>query len=275
MRQADYVASKSEVISSNPDFVSLSALLQEASSVKLEAAQLGVMALNRDELLSRFRRYFASGKRLPALIIADALINLVIPPCFWHHHLSKQDYSINQKFDLMVYDLRWMRRHHAEHWKSVRYGRYKQLWAHSEPTFHHAAEFAFFQGKRAAWEIVRSLSMSDAQQFDCVRLRSAPIVRRSDETSSKRDKIFAALQLDMDAVRRTKTFTDDDAKKALLRRHALWLCYRMTDGSPSVVAIRYEQLTGENISRQVAAKQIEKIKAILCEHDLTISGKKR
>ena len=49
---------------------------------------------------------------------------------------------------------------------------------------------------------------------------------------------------------------DDDAAASLLRRERLWSCSQMFGDSPTEVAKRYEQMTGEPIARNVVAKQL-------------------
>jgi hypothetical protein len=71
------------------------------------------------------------------------------------------------------------------------------------------------------------------------------------------------LHEELRTTRRTRAFTDNDANAALMRRLALWLFSRMTDGSPTQTALRYAQMTGQEISRRAAAKQPYKVKEVL------------
>lgn len=260
----------SPVARSISGFRPLAPLLQTIALERLNAARLRVADFGRDELVNRFRSAFGNGKRLTALIMADELTAREIPPAFRHLHLEGAEYSLDQRFDLLVFDLRWLRSWYPEHAKIVRYQRCKTLLTGSDRLFHREAEYAFYQGKRPMWKIVSSLSLTQQQQFDCCVLRSAPIKKRMEATQAIRDRVFEALRDDLRTVRRTKSFTNDNAEAALSRRHALWLCSRMTDGSPTETAARYTQLTGEQITRQAAARQLEKVREVLKKTKMTL-----
>ncbi|WP_211454442.1 hypothetical protein [Collimonas antrihumi] len=237
-------------------FVPLAQILQAQSPEKLAAARARAATFDRAVLIDKFRAAFAGGKRVVAFVLADELSKRGLPPCFRHHHLSATTYSTNQEFDLMAFDLRWLRREYPDHVRAVKFKRCRALFVGSESGFHREAEFAFYGGVRAAWKLVKSFCLTEEQQLDCFWLRSAPIAKRLETAHAMRDKVFKALQGDLQATRRTKTFTDDDAKAALLRRHRLWVCRGHTTGGPSEIAKKYKQLTGEEISRQIVSRQL-------------------
>lgn len=257
------------------EFRPLAPLLHAVSPDKLAVARRQVAELGRIRLIDGYRTAFANGRRVAAFILAEELTKRGIPPCFRLDHRAPPPATHEQKFDLFLADLRWLRRRYPEHVKSVRYMRYRELFAFSESAFHRAAEYVFYEGKRPAWKITGSLSLDQRQQWECVWLRSAPIKKHDAATQAMRDRVFKALQDDLRTVRRTSAFSDDDANATLLRRHALWLCSRMTDGSPAETAIRYTQMRGQPITRQAAAKQLEKVREILNEKRVTASNKKR
>lgn len=244
-------------------FQPIGSLLKLTDSNKLAEAQRQAAGFGRERLIDGYRVAFANGRRVAAFVLSDELTTRGIPPAFWHSHQSNTSHSLNQKFDLLVSDLRWLRRWYPEHTKLIRYDRYRSLFTKWEPAFHRAAEYAFYQGKRPVWKIVGSLSLQERQQFDCRLLRAAPIAKRDAKTQALREQVFKTLQDDLRTVRRTTAFTDADAEKALMRRHALWICSRMTGGSPTEIAARYTQMTGQQITRQVTGKQVEKILEIL------------
>ena len=256
-------------------FRPLSLQLQTIPLETLEEARRRAAGRDRDELLDKFRNAFAGGKLLAAFILADELIAREIPPCMWHHHLSSTDYSLDQRYLMTVADFRWLRSWHLEHVKRVRYQQYQLLFSPHEPAFHRAAEYVFYQGQRPPWKIVASLSLDERQQWSCARLRSEPVKRRHAETQAMRERVFQALQDDLRTVRRTATFDDNDAQTSLLRRFNLWLCARMTGGSPTETALRFLQMTGQEISRQAAAMQLYKIAGTLVEKSIMANKKKR
>lgn len=219
--------------------------------------------LDRAKLLTAYDRAFTSGQRAAFFMLSDELTTRGIPPIFRYSCLLAEECSVNQQFDLLMADMRWLRCWYPDHFQSIRYKRYQLLFGRDEKMFHRAAEYVFFQGQRPLWKITASMSLSQRQQSDCIILAAAPIKRQRKATQARQEAVFKALQNDLQNVRRTKSFTDEEAQAALIRRHALWLCWRMTEGSPSETARRYQQMTGQEITRQAAAKQLEKIHRIL------------
>ena len=250
-------------------FTPLALLLQAITPAGLAAARVKVAAFERDELVGRFRSAFHSGKRVASLLYADGLISQGIPPAFWHDHQSRTDYSLEQRFDLFVHDVRWRRLAYPSPDSAVRYKRCKLMLTGPERDFWREAEFAFFAGRRPAWKIVGSLSLSAQQQTDCWWLRSTPVARRLQAVTAKRDQVFAALSEDLIHVRRTVAFTEDDANALLLRRHQLWVCGAMAGRKPTETAARFLQMTGQTISRQLAAKHLEKVDGVLRKIEMT------
>lgn len=216
------------------------------------------------DLIQRYRAAFADGKRLVAGIMAAELIERGTPPCFWHAVLALNDPTLDQRADLVLTDLAWLRRWYPDHAGAVRYRRGKVLLTGSEALFRREAEFAFYQGRRPAWKLVGSMSMTERQQWDSVYLRSTPIRRHAELTDALSADVRLALSNDLQTARRTAVFTDADARASLERRHALWRCARMVKAMrPTEIAARYQQMTGMTITRQAAAKQLEKVRAVL------------
>jgi hypothetical protein len=240
-------------------FQPIAALLKEVAPDKLNDVRLRVASLERNELLGRFQYAFGARKRVGSLLLADELIQRGIPPCFWHTAALPDELTLEQKYDLMMFDLRWLRRWHLDHVKKVRYGRYRDLLMSSEAGFHRAADFAFYVGRRPAWKIVGSLSLNDRQQWDCVWLRSTPIKRRHAAIQTMQGGVFDALEADLQRVRLTSAFTSGDVEIALARRRAIWVCGQMEDNKPTATAMRYRQMTGIKITRQTVEKQLRKI----------------
>lgn len=240
-------------------FRPIAALLKEVAPEKLNDVRLRVAPLDRNELLGRFRYAFGARKRTASLLLADELIQRGIPPCFWHTTALPDELTLEEKYDLMVFDLRWLRRWHLDHVKKVRYGRYRDLLLSLEAGFHRASDFAFYAGKRPAWKIVGSLSLTDRQQWDCAWLRSAPIKRRQAAIHAMQPNAFDALEADLRRVRLTSSFTSTDLNVALARRKAIWVCGQMEGSKPTATATRYWQMTGVEITRQTVEKQLRKI----------------
>jgi hypothetical protein len=247
-------------------YTPFSSLLHAVTPDTLDEARRRAAKLGRADLIQRYRAAFADGRRLVAYVMAGELIERGIPPCFWHELLALDNASVNQRADLVLIDLAWLRRWHLDHASAVRYQRGKALLTGTDAVFHREAGFAFYEGKRPAWKIVGSLSMTERQQWESAYLRSTPVKRETEATAILSERVRLALHDDLKVIHRTDTFTDADAQVSLARRHALWRCSRMVkSGSPTEIAAGYMQLTGIPITRQTAAKQLEKVRAVLRE----------
>jgi len=257
------MTSTSPATASASGFVPLSRLLQTVSPEGLDAARQRVAELDRQTLLNKFSEAFMRHKRLAAFVMSEELTARGIPPCFRHSHLSATNYTINQKFDLLVFDLRWLRRMYLEHKRQIRYKRCKLMFTGRDREFHSEVEYAFYNGTRAAWKIVKTLRLTEKQQLDCFWLHSAPIAKRIQGVKDARDRIFGVLQDDLRAARRTKSFTEEDAKATLFRRHRLWLCRGYTNGSPVAIMEKYAQLTGTAITPQIVSRQLVIVDEVL------------
>jgi hypothetical protein len=251
-------------------FASLASLLHAVAPEKLEEARRRMVMQNRGELLRRYRAAHIAGRRVTAFLMGEALVRDGVPPFVWHDGLTLDGLTVNQRYDLFLADLMWMRRWYRDHDKVVRYRRCKVMLAGGDHLFHGEAEFAFYGGRRPAWKLVGSLSLTERQQWDCAWLRSAPIKKRAAATDAVSDRVFKALQDDVRMVRRTATFGEADALATLHRRHTLWRCSRMVGtASPTEIAARFEQMTGTPITRQAVAQQLEKVRTALSKIEVT------
>jgi hypothetical protein len=242
----------------------LASLLRDTSPDTLNEVRRRVARLDRAELIQRYRAAYTDGKRLIAYVVAGELIERGVPPFSWHEVLALEAATLAQREVLTLADLAWLRRWHPGHADAVRYRRYKLLLAGSDAAFLREAAFLFYEGKRPAWKIVGTMSMTASQEWDCAYLRSTPLKREATATGILSKRVYQALRDDLRTIHRTATFTDDDAQASLARRHALWCCSRMVKGgSPTEIAARYLQLTGTPITRQAAANQLEKVRAVL------------
>jgi hypothetical protein len=245
-------------------YASLASLLRDAPPDTLNEVRRRVARLDRTDLIERYRTAYADGKRLVAYVMAGQLIERGIPPCFWHEALALDDTTLAQRELLTLADLAWLRRWHPDHASVVRYQRGKALLTGSETVFHREAGFQFYQGQRPAWKIVGTMSMTERQQWSSAYLRSTPIKREAEATAVLSRRVHQALHDELRTTRRTAAFGKVEAAATLARRHALWRCSRMVkDGSPTEIAARYLQLTGTPITRQAAANQLKKVRAVL------------
>lgn len=266
-KDADDVAPQRAVIPALPvgsAYAPLAPLLRATRPDVLGEARRRIAGLGRPELTRRYRSAYAEGKRLVAYLMAYELIERGIPPCFWHEPLALDDASVSQRADLVLADLAWLRRWHPDHVSAIRYKRGRALLTGSESVFIRETEFAFYQGKRPHWRIVSSMSMTERQQWEAAYLRSTPIKKAAEVTRVLRPRVQRALRDDLRTTRRTTAYGDVEAAATLDRRIALWDCSRIVKGdSPTEIAMRYQQMTGIQITRQAVAKQLEKVCVVL------------
>lgn len=260
-------------------FVPLAPLLRAVSYEKLDSARRRIARFDLDDLIQRYRAAFASIKPATAtasrvlwFLLSEELTRRKVVPWMRHHHLSTTEYSLNQRFALMVADLRYVRSAFPDHARVVKHRRCMALFSGTDSAFHSEAAYCFFEGSRAAWKVCKSLGLTEEQQLVCMWLHSAPIEKRIKAAQSMRDRVFQLLQANLRATRRTKTFTDADAAATLRRRHRLWLCRVRTPGSAADIAKAYETLTGQKISRQVVSRQLQLVDEVIKKGQLEMSS---
>ncbi|MBZ2207671.1 hypothetical protein [Massilia soli] len=208
-------------------YTPFSSLWNAVTPDALDEARRRVTKLGRADLIRRYRTAFTDGRRLTAYVLAGELVERGVPPCFWHEMLALDRCSVNQRADLAFTDLAWLRRWHPGHASAVRYQRGKALLIGTDAVFHREAGFAIFEGKRPAWKIVGSLSMTERQQWESAYLRSTPTKSEAEATAILSERVQLALLDDLRTTRRTATFGEAESATTLARRHALWRCSRM------------------------------------------------
>lgn len=251
------------------DFTPLAALLRPVAPDELDRARQRLKVASREQLIIGFRNAFTKGKRVLAYLIAEQLVELYVPPCFWHEQLEWDGASLNERYDLYVADLLWLRRWHRRHAQQLRYIRYRLLLTGFDTAFYREADYAFWAGRRPAWQLIKSLSLTVSQQWECAWLRSTPVQKKSASIDADSARVLDLLRADLGAARRTAAYGEAEAEATLRRRHAIWRCWRIEgSGSPTAIAARYEQLTGEPISRQLVANHLVKIRSSLKQKEM-------
>jgi hypothetical protein len=255
----------------HPDegFVPLAPLLGVTAAGALDEARRRIAKLDRADLIARYRMAYVGSKLLAAYLMAEELIERGTPPCFWHETLALGGSNLAQRRILVLGDLAWLRRWYPDHDNVVRYQRSKALLTGPESTFLRESEFAFYEGKRPAWQLVKSLSMTERQQWDAAYLRSAAIKKQAAATEAMSKYVLDALRGNLSRTRRV-SFGLAEALASANRQYALWLCSRMVkSGTPTEIATRYLQLTGSPVARWTVAKQLAKVRATLREKGIT------
>lgn len=243
-------------------FSPLSALLRAEDADKLSSIIRAVANCDRFELVDRLAQSMSRGKRVQAYVLNAALTAKGIPPVFRYPDFYPSADDVNQKNDLFMADMQWLERTCTFHAKKIRFARYRDMFTPILTKFCKAADYVFYEGRRPAWRIVASLALEEDMQHDCMWLRSEPVKKKHDVIMNHGEDVKRALEDDLARVVRSITFTEDDAKSSLERRYALWVCSQMTRGSPTETAKRYEQMTGQSVTRYVAFDQLKKIKLV-------------
>ncbi|WP_322046951.1 hypothetical protein [Paraburkholderia sp. J67] len=205
------------------------------------------------KVLATLRRTYESGQRAASYLISETLTARGVPPAFRGLTARRHEYERMLDADLFTYDAQWIVTRYPTQVESVRYDRNRQLFR--KASFHPAARFLFHSGIRTPGEIAGGLGLSDVQQWECVYIRSRQVTKRAKGIDAVRGKVRAKLAETIYAAR-NRSFVDSDADASVERRIRLWECSRMFGNSPSEVARRYEQMAGEPITRQLAAKQL-------------------
>ncbi|MFZ6771339.1 hypothetical protein ACO0LB_01350 [Undibacterium sp. SXout7W] len=251
--------------SGTPPFEPLHKLLKKVNPEKLIEARNALSSMNKEELILRFNTAFRKKQRLNAFVLSEVLTATGVPPESRRSH-SKTAYSIEQEFDLLTYDLRWLRSAYPKQSGAIKYERFREAFSRDDTRAHKAAEYIFyFNGKerRATWKIVKALAMTDEMCFDCYQLKSQPVKKREEATREMRNSVFSKLEEYTRATRLTRVFTKEDAKATLNRRMNLWVCERMSDGTNREITRRYQLLTGQVITAQIASRQLGIVREIL------------
>jgi hypothetical protein len=151
-------------------FVPLAPLLRAVSYEKLDLARRRIARLDLDDLIQRYRAAFASikpatatARRVLWFLLSEELTRRQIAPWMRYHHLSTTDYSINQRFALIVADLRYIRSAFPDHARVVKHRRCRTLFSGTDTAFHSEAAYCFFGGSRAAWKISKWLGLTEEQ----------------------------------------------------------------------------------------------------------------
>nr|WP_198982225.1 hypothetical protein [Herbaspirillum sp. ASV7] len=241
------------------EFQPLEPILERAAC-QVQEAKNRISELSRDAQLIAYQKAFSTGKRVAAFLLAQALTREGVPPIFRHEQQISTSQNVNQKFDLFLYDIDWLRWTYPDHAKVVRYRRSAALLRGSPKTFHAEAEYMFYAGRRPYWKMVASLSLTLRQQHECMFLQSAPVAKQKEETRRLSKVVLQHLEENLAKVKITSSYSLSDLQNTLRRRHDIWKCYRMDrEASLAGLALRYEQLTGEKISRQCIANQLAKM----------------
>lgn len=219
-------------------------------------------AWTSSKLMNQLVHDFEAGSRTHSFLISEELTRRGIPPYFRSLALPLPEYSdcdVNRRFDLLVYDLRWIVASYPKHQTVA--PRYMDIYKHR--SIHKGAEHIAKQGNREVWEITRDMGLSIDQQWDCHVIRGRDVTNRRNYIKTRRLAYLDYFKRAMEQGNRSGQ-SDADNQRTRRRRFNLWICSCIAGRHrPSEIARRYLQLAGESIDRRIVSRQLETIPAKL------------
>jgi hypothetical protein len=254
-------------------FVTIEELLSDVPADKLDRACAGIARMDLDKLKLELSiaLYDARGVHRPiygpasrasetarrkAWLINRDFTRRGIPPCF-RKLPDAAEFGLNGRYDLALWDADWIATRYPDH--KVLFKRHKALF--TPKSFLASLGFLFYFGKRAAWSMCQELGLTVEQQWECHYLQSGPVGKRRRAIVQMRPKVESQIA-EAQETKRQRGRSAADKAKTLSRLRALWLCGSMADWAGQRTANLYHMLTGDRIARNLAAKQLEKIKTI-------------
>lgn len=231
----------------------LAPLIDAIPSGKIEWAEELIAGATTDLLLDQLAHAVAGRKRVQAFLISKELTRRGLPPAF--RRLPEPDPDDpGQRFDLFLYDAEWLAVRYPEH--KARFSRWQGIFRGRQ--FHQTVAYAFWDGRREAWQFGSCLGLTSEQRQECCYAgggKIGPIRAHIRKTRSD------ALSRISEAVWNGKSGgqTEEERVTTIRRRQALWECACLSEWKPQRTAHLYGMLTGEEIPRNVVAKQLAKI----------------
>jgi hypothetical protein len=108
------------------------------------------------------------------------------------------------------------------------------------------------------WRNVKSLSLKNEWQVELNILKKNEYTKEWARLQRVSGVVDVALKARQHS-RKVKKHADE-TKRIIQRRNDIWLCASLSERKPQRTANLYEALTGEKITRQVAAKVITQVK---------------
>lgn len=237
--------------------VPLNELLQATSATSLQQLERDLTTVSRTDLANMLataigRAAVATKYRIAAFYISAEMTKRGIPPVFQGLPELDED-DLTQRYDYCLFDLLWIVTRYPVH--VVQYARYRGVF--QPASFLRTADFIFYQGRRPVWQIVAGMTLTGDQQQECCSLHSRPVASARRKLRHTKDD---ADQRISDAVRKKDRRGSGDQEETIRRRQAIWFCAEIGGWKPQRTADLYEMHTGNAITRQLAAKQMDKVK---------------
>jgi hypothetical protein len=227
-------------------------LLKGATSIKIELAASKIANLSREELDKGAMNACLQGNRIALWLFNVEYTCRAIPPIFRKQRL---DFGNILGCDFLWYDLEWLSKKHYGHKPFFkRWGKIFELKNFSHTT----AGLIYSELKPEMWRNVKSLSLKNEWQVELNILKKNEYTKEWARLQRVSGVVDVALKARQHS-RKVKKHADE-TKRIIQRRNDIWLCASLSERKPQRTANLYEALTGEKITRQVAAKVITQVK---------------
>lgn len=231
-------------------------LLFEQEAAALERSRTRLKGLETQTLCKLAYAGLQQKKRVTAFLANEELTRRGIPPCF-RGLPDPNDDDAEELADLLAIDLEWiagrypMQKVFMGRWKSLTSSTPKQRWA--------TIRFICKWETREMWRYVKGLAMSKNQEWECHYLHHDKI--RWARVEIKRARKEVAEKLRRRRYDRNLTLATDEELADFERWLEVWSCASMGAWKlPSRVAWLYAVKTGRPLTRQMAAKIMDKLR---------------
>lgn len=242
-------------------------LLDDCNSEALEAIKAKLTALHVEELNSRL--VLATGKIEIAAEMGRAVAQTVrvefwlcnceytkrgIPPTFRKLPVPNDD-DPDQIADLFAVDLEWLIEAYPK--QIAGYARWQRLWKSGQ--FHGVSDhISLHYPRREMWWFVKGLgTLTPEQQRQLHFVKKSSFSRYASELMTAAEEARVSIAMAYHA--RDGRYKTDDSRATIDRRFRVWQVGAFCDWKPQATATLYNALTGDSISRSIAAKIIAQV----------------
>lgn len=231
-------------------------LLLEQDAAWLDRSRQKLSGLDTDKLRKLASAAMVQKKRCVAFLANQELTRRGIPPCF-RGLPDPNDDDAEQVADLLATDLEWVAVRYPR--QRIFLGRWKNLISTNEKSRWATMKFICNWQCRDLWKYVKGLAMSEDQEWECHYLHRDKIGRAQDEI--KRARADVAEMLRRCRYDRKLTLVTGAELANFERWLEVWACASMGAWkSPTRVAWLYTAKTGSPLTRQAAAKLMDKLR---------------
>lgn len=231
-------------------------LLLEHDAAELEGTRQRLRGLETETLCKLARNGIQQKKRVTAFLVNEELTGRGIPPCFRDLPYQNDD-DVEQVADLVAIDLEWLSIRYPK--QKIFFGRWKNLTNPNAKSRWATIRFICNFQSREMWKYVKWLSMTQDQEWECNFLHRDKIGWKGNEI--KRLKKEVSEKLRRRRYDRKVSLVTVAELADFERWIEVWSCASMGAWeSPTRVAWLYTAKTGKPLTRQMAAKIMDKLR---------------